>query len=328
MASEGLVFVHISKAGGSNFYNQFFTAYTQKYAPRRYWKEHGLAYSKHVWPFQQQLTMVRGSPRQHLWSMYGECRYTKWGLRITRDLEFPRTGSATDGFERWTRHFCTDLQGAHTDPSWRYGCYHPSNYQTRALTSNSSEPHGIEEDPAAPNAKLAVDALRHNLSWFGVTEFFDASVCLFMGAIAGSPPEAPLPENISAYVDQKCRCDDGSRGRGSASSGSASSSSIANYVSHIPVKAAFPHALDSAGANELGAAGQTCLEKLTATDTKMVRHAVQIFLKRIVLFEQKLGRRVLCDNVLQKQQPLMTDTFDNVTQLYYASKAYWEKLSK
>jgi len=286
--------VHISKAGGINMESIIRKNTMMGIFPKdksgSYW-EQGLNSMIATTNGRQILTMVRGSPRQHLWAMYGECRYDSWGGRVTNNTSFPRQGSASEGFVKWIDHFCEDLNGTRTDSSGRYHCYHPSNYQTRALTSAYSA-HGIEHDPMRPNLERALHGLIHSVAWFGVTEFFSASVCLFLGSLS------PTTDAVQLHIAEKCRCDVATSPRA--------------YYSHTGHKSS-----DYTPVMSLSEKHQNCMEKLTNVDRKMSAHAVKLFFQRIIQYEARLGRRVLCDSTLQKQQPIMRFTIPNVTELYY-----------
>jgi hypothetical protein len=286
--------VHISKAGGTNLAKIIRKNTRMGIFPKNksgsYW-EQGLNFNIAQTGGRQILTMVRGSPRQHLWAMYGECRYDSWGIRVTSNTSFPRDDSLSEGFVKWIDHFCEDPNGTRTDSSGRYHCYHPSNYQTRALTSANPSPHGIERDPMHPNLEQALHGIVHSVAWFGVTEFFDASMCLFLGSLS------PTTNTIQLQIASRCRCD---------------AATPPAYKSHTAHKSS-----DFAPVVSLGETHQECIEKLTSVDRQMAAQAVKLFFKRVIQYEARLGRRVLCDSVLQKQQPVMRFTVPNVTELYY-----------
>ena len=118
------------------------------------------------------------------------------------------------------------------------------------------------------------------------------SMCLFLGSLS------PTTDAVQLQIAERCRCD--------------VATSAPAYYSHTGHKSS-----NFTPVMSLSEKHQNCMEKLTNVDRKMSAQAIKLFFKRIIQYEARLGRRVLCDSVLQKQQPIMRFTIPNVTELYY-----------
>ncbi len=96
------------------------------------------------------LTSLR-SPRHHVWSQF---TYSDWGKRTTAKTSFPRTGDGYKDdeldFDSWLGHFKEGNQSTY------YKCYHPANFQSRALTSERRYV-GSGRGGFNPNVTLAMD---------------------------------------------------------------------------------------------------------------------------------------------------------------------------
>ena len=61
------------------------------------------------------------------------CKYSHWGKKTTRNKGFPRSGDKYEDdevdFDSWLSHFTAD------NNTHYYKCYHPANFQSRALAS-------------------------------------------------------------------------------------------------------------------------------------------------------------------------------------------------
>ena len=119
------------------------------------------------------------------------------GKRVTRKYkDFPRDLDVATAFGKWVLSFCNSSETSPLQISGHeaaYGCYHPANYQARALTGVGYKPHTLldfstlslfrksRKDlsvlpdvhyPADPNLEMATANLITSLTWFGVTRIF------------------------------------------------------------------------------------------------------------------------------------------------------------
>ena len=113
-------FVHISKCSGASFikwargkdnirfngqptFKDFFPQNAQG-------QEIGNMYDLHKRPHYVRLTFVR-SPRSHVMSLFKECRFDHWGMKIIRSQEekglkaVPHAGSHLEDFTEWVDYF-------------------------------------------------------------------------------------------------------------------------------------------------------------------------------------------------------------------------------
>lgn len=123
------------------------------------------------------------APRAHMYSQYLECKYDWWGEMKTNGTAFPRKYPNPVGFGKWIHWFYNSWNGqmsASTNiTNDYYNCYHPYNMQTRFMSQNCRSPAYKYLGPLT-NASLALAIERVNtLPFIGLTEYFDASMCLF-----------------------------------------------------------------------------------------------------------------------------------------------------
>jgi len=117
------------------------------------------------------------SPDKHVYSQFLECKYDRWGKRVTDGTSFPRGNMSrpVSGFNDWLQHSVNQTGDD-------YGCYHPRNLQTRYLSCipGSRNPHHY----APPNLNKAL--LNLNLVKFvGIADYYKQSVCAFEVYVAG-----------------------------------------------------------------------------------------------------------------------------------------------
>ncbi len=144
------LYLHVSKTGGTSFKEELL-----KYGYTADWKKYGVKnYSEYTMKFNLKLfsiktngtkipftfTLIR-SPRSHVHSMFLECKHDSWGKRTTNNTLFPRKGSDKDDFTEWIDHFYNNWNKI-DDETLRnitldnFNCYHPYNFQTRALSDD------------------------------------------------------------------------------------------------------------------------------------------------------------------------------------------------
>ena len=167
---------------------------------------------------------------------------------------------------------------AKSNDSDYFNCYHPANYQSRALTSKSVDPHGLEaNDPFEPNVTLAVNTL-WSFDFIALVDFFHESRCLFYYRLGSGAPEKAV-----AYLNGQCQCDTRTVGRNDV------------HVKHYEVGRRFI-------LRTLPQVTLTKLKYLIEVDTKIYVLALREFMAEIAWLESPsaFGRRVLCDSSLEK----------------------------
>lgn len=161
--AEQWSFVHIPKTAGASVIVDA-GKLNALYPKDPVGKEHGSLYDRAKRPSSKHLVMLR-SPRTHVISQYAECRYDKWGKKVTT-TDFPRSGTFENDFKKWLR--------ARED----FDCYHPQDMQTRYLSSRRYRPHDYE--PA--NLTLALKQLE-TMDWVGLVEFYHVSLCVLASRV-------------------------------------------------------------------------------------------------------------------------------------------------
>jgi len=174
------------------------------------------------WASHGPTTLLLRQPRAHILSLYKHCRYSGWGRWKSKN--FPRGAggaysktkdSFTAGFGAWLLHFrelWTDAAqvGRHIARGrwWTgWGCYHPINPQTRALTCTGAAEHYEDaqavrewdwrENATLPSAYVALS----EASMVGVLELYDEHLCTVLYTMAsrrargGKVP--PLPASCT-----------------------------------------------------------------------------------------------------------------------------------
>lgn len=262
------------------------------------------------------------SPRHHIFSLFMECKHdTRWGFRITNGTDFPRSGlSRADDehdFQAWLNHFVrTESSGGRLSSRFGetedYHCYHPANYQSRALTSKTSKPHHM--DFATQNRKPifepnATDAIQtywdHN--WVAISDFYSESKCLLLYRISKGPTHTSTDSMAQEYLDLKCTCPDDYK---------VSSSSLSVKVE--TVKVLHHNGTRRSKLSDLPPDMLSKIEMLTRVDMKVYKVALLQFLREIAWLESEneLGRRVLCQSSLDKLEDELSYLDLNITEEY------------
>lgn len=125
----------------------------------------------------------------------------------------------TADFEVWLDAFL--VSKAPADPFYslqrmdtpEMGCYHPSNYQSRAMTVFHKNPHspvGRESDPWTfePNVSEAV-SVYWKQSWVTLTDFYHESICLLFGRLESGT--ATKLKTVQHYINTRCHCSSGEK---------------------------------------------------------------------------------------------------------------------
>mmetsp|Transcript_4540 Transcript_4540/g.10920 ORF Transcript_4540/g.10920 Transcript_4540/m.10920 type:complete len:434 (-) Transcript_4540:50-1351(-) len=288
-------FVHISKAAGSSWIASLQGLPLEKVCPKR---NNGAEFSveyqtrTHCNGSDYHMVSLR-SPRHHVWSLFTMCKYSDWGRNMTNGTAFPRSGTAeTDDerdFEAFLDHFLP-LGGEGTVDE--YKCYHPANYQSRHLDVRGvKKPHGVRDLPHdeyrfEPNLNHSLSVYRDQ-DFVPVVELFHESSCLLYHRLG---PRAPA--RVLRYLDQRCRCPQPEIREGGED--------VLELV-HIT-----HHALGHR--QDLQNLPQSILDKvaiLTRVDRELYLVALGEILAEVAWLESPagLGRRVLCDEAIEKLEP-------------------------
>ena len=294
-------FVHISKCAGSTWIRLFKKILKLNICPE---EEDGVERSV---SYQQQYTckdadytlLSLRSPRHHVWSQFTMCKYSAWGKRVTRNSkDFPRSGDKYEDdevdFDSWLAHF--DSMGNETTN--HYNCYHPANFQTRALTSPLDDVHdgrgGFD-----PNMALAMNTY-NNLDFVALVEFVHESQCMLYYRLGD---KAPPP--AASYLSKSCHCEKQLE---------EDEKNETVYVQH--------HNMGKrSNLRDLPSATLSMVTKLTSADSFIYVNALKHFMGEMAWLESDnaLGRRVVCDDVLEKWEPELAYLDNgrfNVTQMY------------
>jgi hypothetical protein len=211
-------FLHISKCGGASFIAQAmnmshtvvneagWTSRKMKptsqnipyfgkfYPPTPQGAEEGFLWQKHLFPDAFNLVLLR-DPRSHVLSLYKECRYNWWGERAwetARKNKKPWTqGTQVEGLHGWLTQY-------QDHPESYVQCYHPWNYQARALSSDDKSPHNAKEGALEPDRESVMKSY-FDMDWVGLTNFYHESKCLLVYRLSANGA-------VSNYLDDKCRC--------------------------------------------------------------------------------------------------------------------------
>jgi hypothetical protein len=224
------------------------------------------------------------SPRHQVWSLFSQCYYSEWGLNKTVKTDFPRghPENVLVDFSTWLDHFVTNSE-IRKEKDF-YTCYHPSNYQSRALTVMDKNPHNVVLDVFEPD-KAAVVESYWTMDWVSLTSFFHESKCLLYYRIYQGTNNSATPSFVEQYLEETCRCD----------------SHHENNIGATDIRDAH---YDNAGRrptlNDMDNAILEKIDVLTRVDRFMYRFALKQFLKEIAWLEANMKRRVLCDSVLDK----------------------------
>lgn len=236
------------------------------------------------------------SPRHHVWSLFSECKYSPWGLRRTRNLAFPSSGNTSQSdeidFDMWLDRFVP----VGPEGGDYYNCYHPANFQSRALASRAHGPRGVEEDPVKPDVNLATETY-WNFDFVALVEFFHESQCLFYYRLGSS-----APARATSYLEYNCQCHHRVE------------KDNTEHVTH--------HELGHRSVlRDLPPYTLSKVEELTEIDTKIYITALWEFMVEIAWLESEsaLGRRVLCNSSLKKMESELAYLHFNVSEVYSAA---------
>lgn len=260
-------------------------------------------------PYQRFLTLR--SPRHHVWSLFSQCYFSKWGILETLHTQFPRNhpDHVLKDFQSWLDHFVSlDTHKIRRQPD-AYHCYHPANYQARALSSRGAEnPHTVVDNIYEPNPTI-VNQTYWAMDWVSLTSFFHESKCILYHRIhkAGdSTSKSPL---IQKYLEQTCHCriQEQKESHQELHSLKDVKDTHYNLSSHDrPAVKDFP--LDILQRIDI----------LTRVDRFLYTMALQQFVKEIVWVESERQQRILCDTVLDQWEKELNYLEFNIKTAYFA----------
>ena len=280
--SDNFSFVHISKCAGSTWIRLFNSILKLSICPEQ---ENGPELSvfyqrnKHCKDADYTLISLR-SPRHHVWSQFTMCKYSAWGVNITRDYkDFPRSGAESEDdeadFDTWLDHFVS--MGNETNN--HYNCYHPANFQTRALTSSNHWVHsGI--GGFNPNMTLAKKTYE-DLDFVALVEFVHESQCMLYYRLGNKAPSV-----VTSYLNKACHCKpENHQGNG-------------NGTVHVQ----YHNGGKRSRLRDLPLATLSKVATLTSADSIIYVNALKHFMNEMAWLESDdaLGRRVVCDDALEK----------------------------
>jgi hypothetical protein len=225
------------------------------------------------------------------------CKYSPWGKKVTdsKRFPFPRSGDKYEDnevdFDSWINHFTVNS-------THYYNCYHPANFQSRALTSDNSYV-GSGRGGFNPNITLAMNTYK-DLDFVALVEFVHESQCILYYRLGDKAPPAAI-----SYLSKSCHCEK-------------------QYEECLKNEIHIRHH-DMAKRSNLRDLPPPTLSKvanLTSADSIIYVNALKNFMTEMAWLESDdaLGRRVVCDDVLKKWEPelaYLDGGHLNVTQLYH-----------
>mmetsp|Transcript_6607 Transcript_6607/g.10450 ORF Transcript_6607/g.10450 Transcript_6607/m.10450 type:complete len:432 (-) Transcript_6607:75-1370(-) len=334
--SKVISFTHISKCGGVSWIRELKRLAGIKVMPQgEAGPEYGLAYQNELVQEKFGITSEEDiyrliafrNPREHLYSQFRHCAYSDFGKGYSPVFPRSHEDSMVD-FETWLTHYWNTASNDVVLEQAPYHCYHPVNMQTRALVLNHKNPAVMLELPKNFEHDLT-QALQNywQYDFVGLLEFYKESKCLLFYRILAEDYNnnaADLPDTIPAmkqYLQESCTC------QAASADTPATNNNNNNALSDIH----FDHSSQGAGAksnSEFNVPFDTnIMDRLTRTDATIYNFALHQFLREMVWLEQKLGRRVLCDASLSKQESALSYLgIGSVTRQYqeYAEKARFE----
>ena len=269
--STKLSFIHIPKTAGTSFYQQYLDKVHFLY-PSPGGDELSLSHYKHrnsklnadkAYYNPYKIATFFREPIHHVYSLYLECKYDAWGID-TRSDTFPTNehedhqSGFTPAFDLWLEHFNTNVTTIDN-----FNCYHPHNLQMRYIASNntiglrSEEMYNylIDEEMNIKFDSETKRRVKEDLSFFGLTEYYLTSICLFeyksFGRFLNCGCDCSKPHNCTKYE---------------------------KHESHnVP-----PHPIDALSDKTI-----SLIENLVDQDLKLYQYATSLFKQRVHQFTQQ-----------------------------------------
>ena len=301
-------FIHISKCAGTSWLQELHKVLPQLQPKEASGEEYTVQWTMENLPSDYLLLSLK-SPRHHVWSLFSQCKYSPFGIDATEGLDFPRSGETPEAdekdFDEWLKFFEARLPLPQTDC---FLCYDPSNYQSQHMA-------GLSRDQRCnpPSVSPRVETIVENywkMDWVGISEFYHESKCLLYYRIRIPREDKKyrftIPEarqTIDKYLAEECVCPH------------AESSSDIHFVHHDKGRRSSMADLPKSTLDRI--------ERLTMADTLLYKLALAQFMDEIAWLEskQQLGRRVMCNDQLAKQEPKLHYTGINVTDAYLSAVA-------
>jgi hypothetical protein len=250
------------------------------------------------------------SPRHHVYSMFGHCKY----VQVSKKPRIPRTGSTPESnirdFRTWLNIYLNLNKTYPIKVDDSFDCYRPVNPQTNYLTStnvdNVSPGSAADKNTSVePNFELSRQVYE-TMDWVALTEFFHESKCLFYYRLE------PKTEEVKEYLQDQCQCSNPHEER-KLYVADISNSSDVHVVHH---EKGHRSSLIDLPLDILNA-----INVLTQVDQKLYKEvALPQFLREVVWLEMQLDRRVLCNNVLERLEPELAYLNVSVSWLYRNEK--------
>ena len=360
LENDKVAFVHISKNGGGSVITHLRDWLNPEliFPPKINGFEQGLPYIKKRHLDSSLLVTIR-SPRSHFRSLFRECMYDPWGATMIANpnssvqdkLWFSnhRNQSYPQALTAWAKYFV----GGHP-PGYvkSIGCYHPYNYQSRALSVDSRNAHMVYFSQKQLNGQIACPieyakahlcdksnshvllrpnaslALNHLLSvdWFGIIEFYHASICL-LGVRLRNTNDWTRDNKRTEYIKKECVCPTSKtpiaglrKGRQSGQNISSSTMtkqdrSLRDIIIHHYNHSKLVSSSTQVGDNDLLA----MVDAMTGVDQAVFLVALKIFLFEVALIESRINHRFLCDDVLEESRKSFSHLNINVVSIYNLS---------
>eukprot|EP00588_Corethron_pennatum_P033402 CAMPEP_0194349282 /NCGR_PEP_ID=MMETSP0171-20130528/107002_1 /TAXON_ID=218684 /ORGANISM="Corethron pennatum, Strain L29A3" /LENGTH=264 /DNA_ID=CAMNT_0039116713 /DNA_START=81 /DNA_END=872 /DNA_ORIENTATION=+ len=204
--SKKFSFVHISKCAGAAFVKELGQLVERRYPTAPTGAEYSVRWQKANYHSDYNLISLR-SPRHHVWSLFTQCKYGSNGGKKLRGTSFPNTGSKPvhdlQDFGNWLEHFTKGGEYKHTRDD--YGCYHPTNIQSRWFVSEETHPQHIKKTNGReyvsfePDLDAVTDAYWKE-DYVALADFYHESKCLLLTRLR--PPGGPGWK----YLRNECRC--------------------------------------------------------------------------------------------------------------------------
>lgn len=213
-------------------------------------------------------------------------------------------------FQTWLDHFVSDTMSLRKQPD-AYHCYHPANYQSRALSSIVAEnPHTVVEDVYEPNQSI-VNRTYWDMDWVSLTSFFHESKCILYHRIhKATEGNNQSPLIIQEYLEQTCHCRNNeekeSQGRHSLKDVKDVKDTHYNSSSRRPVVTDFPLPILQK------------IDVLTSVDRFIYKVALRQFVEEVIWVESEMQRRILCDTVLDQWEKELNYLEFNIKTAYFA----------
>lgn len=242
---------------------------------------------------------------------------------VRNGIGFPRDEDVMTNFHHLLDHFINSTTKSNNITNLdSFGCYHPVNLQSRFLTTNSYRPFiptmnmNYFRDHWVPDPNYTeVEHNLHAFDWVGLTEFFHESKCILYHRMAkgdhGIMNETTITTMITKYLDSTCTC----------------SSSSPNSSAALQQDVKFEHTTTYKRDSMLDVSGEIVskIDVLTYIDQDLYRAALGKFINEIVSLESQLGRRVICDNVLETTSLELAYLGINIKEEVYESKNQYQR---